>query len=76
VNWNWEQALGEIGRRVNPALARHTMESFKSPQVMRFLGRSVDRFVWHPQRRRGNPAEALRAGDQETAIAARPRPDP
>jgi hypothetical protein len=84
VCFNWEQALGELSRQVNPALkqiiggyrigyywsldqsewatdvmfrqgaelarlypdlVRHAMESFDSPSVMRFLGRSVDKGI-------------------------------
>jgi hypothetical protein len=84
VGWNWEHALGELGRQVNPALAgivggyrigyywsldqsewasdvmfrqgreldllfpdlvRHAMESFRSPRVMSFLGRSVEKGI-------------------------------
>lgn len=84
VSWNWEQALGELSRQVNPALARivggyhigyywsldqsewasdvmfrtseeldrlfpnlvrHAMESFRSPRVMSFLGRRVDKGI-------------------------------
>lgn len=84
VNLNWEGVLGELGRKVNPALAsiiggyrigyywsvdqsewasdvmfreqqeldrlfpdlaRHAMESFRSPQVMAFLGRRVEKGI-------------------------------
>jgi hypothetical protein len=84
VCFNWEEALSELSRQVNPALqqiiggyrigyywsldqsewatdvmfresreldrlfpdlVRHAMESFHSPQVMSFLGRSVDKGI-------------------------------